>query len=408
MLADVTDFRLERLSVPGASYGPSKQGQFTLVDRIEPQQHFDEGGLAGTVGAKKTKNLSAFQTHVDMVVGHEVAETLGQSLRLHDDGRYLRFTLSGTHFDGGQGFAFFQRIDEKERFERRLLVGRFERFQRIGEVAGMDAVLPRTLDGFIGEGPDRVDEFAVGPLGDDFPLVEQKDSVHFGGFLHIGGADKCDRPFALADIVENLPQLQTAQRVDAGGRFVQNQQFRPMQQCTDKRKFLHHAAAQFSGGTVDKRPKSRHVKKPLPVTLESVVFPDVSDGGEEVEMFGDRQVFIKDQSDSLRHQPDFRLDAFRLLRRVVGDILVPYFAIEMPHPRDRVHQRTLSSPIRADETEYLPSFSGQVGIFDRRDTLVPDGDAVDFKNGHFSYPFSLSPPPQRPRRGLHPTRPGHP
>ena len=53
-----------------------------LGRRQQAGQHLHGGGLAAAVGAEKSEDLAALDAEVDVVDGGEVAELLGQAVRL--------------------------------------------------------------------------------------------------------------------------------------------------------------------------------------------------------------------------------------------------------------------------------------------------------------------------------------
>ena len=66
---------------------------------------------------------------------------------------------------------------------------------------------------------------------------------------------------ARADAVDQFPELAARQRIDAGGRLVQNQQIRIMNQRAAQAEFLPHAARQLLGRPIFKRRQARAVQQ---------------------------------------------------------------------------------------------------------------------------------------------------
>ena len=65
-------------------------------------------------------------------------------------------------------------------------------------------------------------------------------------FIHVMGRDKNGDP-AVAQVVEQIPDLLAMDRVEAGGRFVQKQKRRIVYQRTRHCEHLAHAAGEFTG-----------------------------------------------------------------------------------------------------------------------------------------------------------------
>ena len=131
MLADVTDFGFECLPVFTASDAFAKQGQLSLIDGVEPQQHLDERRLPRTVGTQQPDDLSAAKLHIDVVISHKVSKTLRQPPGLHDNRRYLDSMLPCFDLYGRQGAFFLKCVDKEKRFECRLGMGGIHTFKRI-------------------------------------------------------------------------------------------------------------------------------------------------------------------------------------------------------------------------------------------------------------------------------------
>ena len=81
--------------------------------------------------------------------------------------------------------------------------------------------------------------------------VHRHQPVEPSGLFHVGGRhqDTHARP-AGPDVVDQLPELAARQRIDAGGRLVEDQEVRVMDQGAAEAELLFHAAGQLAGRPV--------------------------------------------------------------------------------------------------------------------------------------------------------------
>ena len=88
-------------------------------------------------------------------------------------------------------------------------------------------------------------------MGDDLAVVHRHQPVEALRLVHIGGGDRHARLRATgADGVDEVPELAARQQVDAGGRLVEDQQIRIVDQRTAKAELLLHAAGELAGRPV--------------------------------------------------------------------------------------------------------------------------------------------------------------
>ena len=87
--------------------------------------------------------------------------------------------------------------------------------------------------------------------GEHVAGVHRHQPVEPGGLLHVGGRhqDAHARPVG-PDAVDQLPELAARQRIDAGGRLVEDQEVRVVDQRAAQTELLLHAAGQLAGRPV--------------------------------------------------------------------------------------------------------------------------------------------------------------
>ena len=192
-------------------HGLAKQPSRALARRQQAGEHFHGRGLAAAVRAKKAENLPASDVEIDVIDRREIAETAGQPPRR--DYRRLAIVVA-------------RRNDKLVR-----LPALFFREQSDKGVLDARGAGPRLdLGGRAG--------------GENFSGVEDNDEIEALGLFHIGGGDDHAHRFrrAEAHAVHQLPELAPRQRIDAGGRLVEDQQFRIVDQSAAQAKLLLHAA----------------------------------------------------------------------------------------------------------------------------------------------------------------------
>ena len=123
------------------------------------------------------------------------------------------------------------------------------------------------------------------------------------GFVHVMRADQ-HRDAVSSERVDLAPEVAARLRIDTGRRFVEQQQFRLVQQAGRESEALLPAARQRAGQLCLARRQSQAIER-IGDALATVV--EAVDARGEVEVFGDRQVFI--QPEPLRHVANPQLDA---------------------------------------------------------------------------------------------------
>ena len=67
-------------------------------------------------------------------------------------------------------------------------------------------------------------QFGAGALGNQLAAVEHQALLELRGLFHIGGGHQQGQLWALAaDLLDQLPEVPTRQRIDAGGGLIEDQ-----------------------------------------------------------------------------------------------------------------------------------------------------------------------------------------
>ena len=112
-------------------------------------------------------------------------------------------------------------------------------------------------------------------------------------------------------LVDHVPELAPRLGIDAGGRFVEQQQARPMQHAGGQRHALLPAARQLLRqliGAIGQADAFQHLGNGTPAVA------DLVEPRDELQVLGNRQVAI--EAEALRHVADLQPDARRVAQQV--------------------------------------------------------------------------------------------
>ena len=279
---------------------------------------------------------------------------------------------------------------EPLRFDRRRLV-------RGGHARTHDHLL---VQGALGLGHHRdegVVEIGLARLGqqllqraggDDLGVVHRHQPVEALRFVHIGGGDNDAhlRP-ARADRVDEVPELAARQRVDAGGRLVEDEKVRVVDKGAAEAQLLLHAAGKLACGTRFELLQARRRKKlvDLGATLRR---RQSEQSAEEINVLEDGERRVEVAAEALRHIGDAA--AHLAQRLLIGDVLVEdddLAVLNLLHAGDEPEQSRLADAVRPDHAHHdaRRNVDAYVGERDRRPVSVRYVlDPSDRLAGHFA------------------------
>ena len=255
--------------------GLSEQERLAFARRQQAGQHFHGRGLAAAVRAEEAEYLAPLDGEADRVDRREITEATGKvaggddGLRVEDAvGRYLQPVMIATQLFRKQRN---ERILDRRRAGCGLEIGRGSGGQHLSGVHGRQPVEPLR-------------------------------------FFHIGCRNHhAHAAAARAHTVDQFPELAARERIDAGGRLVEDQQIGIVDEAATKPELLPHAARQFLRRTVGKGCE--------PGALEKLGDSRVPFGtglpeqaAEKLDVLADAEVRIKVLAQSLRHIGDAGAD----------------------------------------------------------------------------------------------------
>ena len=175
--------------------------------------------------------------------------------------------------------------------------------------------------------------------------------------VHVVRADE-HRDAARGEAVQLVPEVAPGLRIDAGGRLVEQQQLRLVQQAGGEREALLPAAGELAGellraigetelreGRFDAGPDIVHRVHPR----------------DEAQVLADRQVLP--QREALRHVADVALDRLGLAQDVEAETGA-LAAVGREQPAQHPDRRGLAAAVRPEEAEDLAAAHRQREILD--------------------------------------------
>jgi hypothetical protein len=348
-----------QLAIQGKGLGhvanPLARGHVARVDRLAEQQglagagrqqageHLHGGALAAAVGAEEAEDLAAADAERHRVDRDEVAEAHGQALGL--DGDLAAVCQRRYHHLFVPTPAFFRQQGDKGLLQ--------------AGAAGAPQQLGRAAFG----------QHAAG--------IQRHQVVEAFGLLHVGGGHQHAHLRTLgADAGDQLPELVARQRVDAGGRFVEDQQVGVVDQRAAQPQFLLHAAGQLARRTLAEGRQAGAAQQVVdaPRALGGAL---AEQAAEEVEILEYRQRGIEVLAQALRHIGDMRADVTTMAR--FGHIAAEHLdaaGLDPARPGDQRQQAGLADAVRADQADHALRRQHQVDRVEGTGPAVAQADAA--------------------------------
>ena len=153
----------------------------------------------------------------------------------------------------------------------------------------------------------------------------------------------------MQDFRQDQPEVAPRYRVDAGGGFVEDDQFRLVNQRAGERQFLFHAAGQMFHRPPAELGETGDREQPL-LAFGQRGCRNQPQLGEEIDVFLDREFGVQVQAQPLRHEAEAVFHPFR------GGLGIQsraeHFeraAIESEHAGDGFHQTGFARAVRSDQ-----------------------------------------------------------
>ncbi len=328
----------------------AEQRARAFAGRQQAGEHLHGGGLAAAVGAEEAEDLPTLDTEADVIDRDEVAETTGQALGLDGDPR--------------RAFALRSRRDHQS-----MVAGALA-FRQQGDERRLEALRPGTLAQLLRR-----------TGGQDLSVVHRHQPVEALGFLHVSGGDQHAHAFAArADTADQLPELVARQRVDAGGRLVEDQQVGIVDQRAAQPELLLHAAGQLARRTLGERrqPGALQQVGDAPLALGLVVAEQPT---EEVDVLEHRERRVEVLAQPLGHVGDARAD--RPAVAAVAHVAIEHAdlaILHLPCAGQQRQQAGLADPVRTDQADHAVGRDLQADVVNRTRLAVAQRNAPEARH----------------------------
>ncbi|CAN0627283.1 protein of unknown function [Burkholderia multivorans] len=281
-------------------------------------QHFHRRRLAAAVRAEEAEDLVALDPETHVIDRNEAAEATREPVG-DDRGRAV-LRARRDHEVARAGTAGRR----QERHVRTLQVVRARALEH-----GLRAV---------------VDEHA--------PAVHRDQMLEALRLFHVGSRDDHAHAAMLgAQIVDERPELAARQRIDAGGRFIEDQQVGIVHERAAQAELLLHPARQLARRPVRKRRKAGGIEKTLDACrARTRVEPEQT--REEIDVLVHRERRVQIAPEPLRHEGDARQDRLALVAHTQVRAEHRHVALlDALHAGDDAEQRRLADAVRADQAD---------------------------------------------------------
>ncbi|MFK4403300.1 hypothetical protein ABH991_000334 [Bradyrhizobium ottawaense] len=276
--------------------------------------------LAAPVRAEEAEDLTLPDAEADVVDGHEAVEPSGQVVGLDRD---LVMVL-GARRDDDIGVVAAIRVGQET---------------NEGLVERIRAGLPLELGRRSGR------QHAAG--------IHRDQEVELRGLFHVGGRDDhAHAGPAIADRGDQFPELAARQRINAGGRLVQDQEFGIVDQGAAQADLLLHAAGEFCRRPVGegREPGVAQQAGDPPVPLGLVVSEQAA---EEVDVLEHRQCRIQILAEPLRHIGDVGAHVAAMARAChIAAEHVDASVLDRAGSGDQRQQARFADAVGADQSDH--------------------------------------------------------
>ena len=189
---------------------------------------------------------------------------------------------------------------------------------------------------------DACNHFLHGAGGEQVAVGNVSQPMAALRFIHVVRGDEKRQPLG-GELMDLLPEIAARFGIDAGGRLVEQQQFRPMNEAGRQREPLLPAAGKLAGELVFALCRAQSLDA-FAHGLAPILHP--VHARHEIEILRDAQVFP--EAEPLRHVADLPLDRFAFGDHVVTqDTSAP--GIRAQQSAEHADERRLAAAVRTEE-----------------------------------------------------------
>ena len=151
------------------------------------------------------------------------------------------------------------------------------------------------------------------PGGDDPAGIHGDRPVESLSFIHVSrGNEHAHAGPLFPDVVDQVPELLTRQRVDAGRRLVEDEQVGVVNQRAAEANLLFHSAGELARGPVGERTQAGGVEQ-VPDARLSLGVGHAKQSREEVDVLENAQLEVQILAQPLRHEGDPRTNGLAMV-----------------------------------------------------------------------------------------------
>ena len=208
-------------------------------------------------------------------------------------------------------------------------------------------------------------------MGEQAAGIHHDDLVEALRLVHVGGGDQYGHAgSAGADAGDQIPELPAGERIDAGRRFVEDQQVGVVQQGAAQAELLLHAARQLAGRAVGKGGEAGGLQQVGDAAL-ALGGVQAEEAAEELEVFGDAEVCVEVAAQTLRHIGDARLEGGAA--SAVGNVGaedVDVALLDFLGGGDQAEQGRFADAVRADHRDAGSGGDVERGVLQRHRSAI--------------------------------------
>jgi len=195
---------------------------------------------------------------------------------------------------------------------------------------------------------------------DEPPLVNEREPMTLLGFIHVMRRHK-NRRALRGELVQQSPKIAATHRVHAGGRLVEKQQLRFVQNRGGEREPLLEAAGKVGGEFAFATDQAGEFERDAPARVQ-LFAPHAIRASVKIQILDDVQIGV--QTEFLRDVPDATANRFGMMHDIESEH-VRRAARRMQETQEHFHRRRLARPVRSEETKNLAARDGERNMIDR-------------------------------------------
>ncbi|GLK58309.1 hypothetical protein GCM10017624_04660 [Azotobacter vinelandii] len=191
------------------------------------------------------------------------------------------------------------------------------------------------------------------------------------------GGDEDGHPVLARQLDQQFPEVVPRDRVDAGGGFVEDQDFRVVQHRHGQREALAHAQRQLFGQAVADLAQVEAVEH-FADARRALRLGEVEQAGVQLQVLQDRQFAVEGERLGHVAHPPARVDVLRVHRLAEQQGLA---LAGRQQAGEHLHGGGFAAAVGAEEAEDFPAFDAEVHVVHRDEVAEAAGQAMGLDGG---------------------------